>query len=95
MSTFVKQYPDEGRAGAAVAHLLWLSALESGVRLPALRYHRGTRVGMEHLDGRAPRPQDLPSLAEALGHLHAAAHTGHLRRAQLDEPYLSRVVLTV
>ncbi len=45
MSTFVKQYPDEGRAGAAVAHLLWLSALESGVRLPALRYHRGTRVG--------------------------------------------------
>lgn len=90
MTTFVKHYPDEGRAGAAVAHLRWLSALDSGVRLPALRYHRGNRVGMEHLEGRAPGPRDLPLLAEALGQLHAAAHTRCLRLARLDEPYRSR-----
>jgi hypothetical protein len=90
MNTFVKQYPDARRAAAAVAHLGWLSALHSGVRLPALRYHRGTQVGLEHLDGRTPGPNDLPVLARALGQLHATAHGRDLHRARLDEPYRSR-----
>ncbi|MGH3754923.1 MAG: phosphotransferase, partial [Pseudonocardiaceae bacterium] len=86
-AVFVKRYRDPDRAAAARVHLEWLAKLGCGVRLPALRSAGSHHLVFEHLGDSRPGPDDLGALAEALGRLHAAAWTRHLRSARLDEPF--------
>ncbi len=86
-SVFVKVYSTPTRAAAARAHRDWLAALNSGVRLPALRAATPLQLEFEHLGHRAPGPEDLVELARVLGLVHAAAHLGPLRTARLDTAY--------
>ncbi|MGH3467453.1 MAG: phosphotransferase [Thermocrispum sp.] len=84
---FTKRYEDPRRAAAATAHREWLAKLECDVRVPALRSAEPHQLVFEHLGHRQPGPDDLDVLAQALGRMHAAAYTGQLHAAQLDEPF--------
>jgi Ser/Thr protein kinase RdoA (MazF antagonist) len=64
-----------------------MSQLAADIRLPRLCSASGRRLVLEYLDGRQPEPDDLPSVAAALGRLHATAHTHHLHAARLDTPF--------
>ncbi|MGH3801082.1 MAG: phosphotransferase [Pseudonocardiaceae bacterium] len=92
---FAKRYPDQRHATMAIAHRDWLSGLESGVRLPALRSATARELVFEHLGTRHPDADDLADLAQALGRLHAAAYLRHLHAARLDEPFHTRHGLTI
>jgi phosphotransferase family enzyme len=87
VNVFVKRYRDPESAAAAAAHLAWLTGLDTGVRLPALRMVAGPRLVTELLTGHHPRPADLPVVAAALGSLHRSAHDRHLHHARLDRPF--------
>lgn len=84
---FIKHYSTPERATAARAHRDWVAGLESGVRVPALRLAQPYLLVFEHLGHRRPGRADLGVLAQALGQLHAAAHTRQLHAARLDEPF--------
>lgn len=84
---FTKQYETLQQADAARAHHDWLSQLDSGVRIPALQPSAGAALVFEHLDGRQPEPDDLPTVAAALGQVHAAAYTRHLHAARLNKRF--------
>ena len=86
-AVFVKRYTDPARGVAAQAHLRWLHQLDSGVRLPHLYPSTATHLLLEQLDGRPPKPADLPDLAATLGHLHGSAYARELHAARLDRPF--------
>lgn len=84
---YIKQYPSHARAAAARAHLDWLTALHSGVRLPTLRSATTQKLVFEHLGSRRPTANDLAAIADALGRLHTVAYRNHLHTARLDQPF--------
>jgi Ser/Thr protein kinase RdoA (MazF antagonist) len=84
---YVKRYTDPARCATALANYRWLASLDSGIRMPALRDAGSTHLAFEHLGDRQPGPGQLPVVAEALGTLHATAHTRQLRAAGLDQPF--------
>jgi hypothetical protein len=86
VNVFVKRYGDPQAAAAAGAHLTWLTSLDSGVCLPALRMVAGRWLVTELLTGHHPRPADLPVVAAALGTLHRVAYERHLHHGRLDRP---------
>ncbi len=94
-TTFVKEYASPTLAESARAHHDWLNRLDAPVRLPQLHEVTGTRMTLEHLEGRQPNPEDLPVVAAALGRLHTAAWTRHLHSERLDRPFEATPVLTL
>ncbi|MGW0324476.1 phosphotransferase [Nocardia sp. NPDC003183] len=92
-TTFVKHYSSPSRAESARAHHDWLRRLNAPVRIPQLHEVTGTRLVLEHLEGRQPEPADLPVVAAALGDLHTAAYTRHLHAGRLDQPYEATTAL--
>lgn len=72
---FAKRYPNQQRATRAIAHRDWLSGLECGVRLPALRSATARELVFEHLGTRHPDADDLVDLAQALGRLRTPPPT--------------------
>lgn len=86
-AVFAKTYHDPQRATAATAHLRWLAGLNSGIRMPQLRSVEPRRLVFEHLGQHHPGPGDVDAIAEALGRLHAVAHTEQLHGAALDQAF--------
>ena len=86
-AVFTKRYQDPHRAAAATAHRDWLTRLDCDVRVPVLRSAEPHQLVFEHLGHQQPGPGDLDVLAQALGRMHAAAYTGQLHAAELDEPF--------
>lgn len=88
-TVFVKPYSNPRRAAAAAAHHTWLAALDSSVAIPSLIEVLPDALVFDHVDGSHPGPGDLGRVADALGRLHAAAHTRQLHAATLDTPFLA------
>ncbi|MFD2024051.1 MULTISPECIES: phosphotransferase [Promicromonospora] len=94
MTTFIKTYQDPQVLEAAHRHHIWLSQLDSGVRIPALLDVTPDTLVFEHLTGPHPTPGDMPQVAQALGQLHTAASL-RLRQARLDQPAAVTADLTI
>ncbi|MEV0688368.1 phosphotransferase [Nocardia sp. NPDC050378] len=97
MSTtaYVKNYASPLPAETAHAHQDWLLHLDAPVRVPQVRDLTGTRMTLEHLEGRHPRPGDLPMVAAALGGLHTVANLRYLHAGRLDQPFEATPMLTI
>ncbi|WP_216893420.1 phosphotransferase [Nocardia alni] len=85
-TVFRKIYADPERAAAAAAHYRWISAL-GAVQVPALLAATESELTFEDLGSHHPGPDDLVTIASAMGDLHAAAWDRHLYRARLDRPF--------
>lgn len=86
-AVFIKHYTNPAKGVAAQAHLRWLQQLDSGIRLPHLYPSTATHLILERLPGRPPGPDDLPAMADVLGHLHGSVYARELHAAQLDRPF--------
>lgn len=94
-AAYVKNYASPDLAESARAHHDWLLRLDAPVRVPQLREVTGTRMTLEHLEGRHPRPDDLPVVAAALGALHTVANIRYLHAGRLDRPFEATPRLTI
>jgi hypothetical protein len=84
---FTKRYPTPERTAAAVRHYRWISRHVKPLRQPALISTGSDSLTFERIEGRPVQPQDLPRMAELLGHAHGAAWSSDLRTASLNTPH--------
>ncbi|WP_413101971.1 phosphotransferase [Streptomyces sp. Inha503] len=84
---FTKHYVKPERAAGAVRHYRWLTAHAKPLWQPALHTAGPQSLTFERIEGRSVRPEDLPRVAELLGHAHGAAWASDLHSASLDTPH--------
>jgi hypothetical protein len=85
---FIKHYESPERAAAAVRHYRWIKEHAQPLRQPALLESGPDSLTYERIEGRSVRLQDLPRMAELLGHAHGAAWRSDLWSAGLGTPHL-------
>ncbi|MFC9052872.1 phosphotransferase, partial [Streptomyces anthocyanicus] len=86
-ASFTKHYAAPERAAGAVRHYRWLTEHAKPLRQPALHTAGPRFLTFERIEGRPVRPEDLPRVAELLGHAHGAAWASDLHSASLDTPH--------
>ncbi|WP_330300613.1 phosphotransferase [Streptomyces sp. NBC_00503] len=84
---FTKRYPTPERTAAAVRHYRWIGQHAKPLRQPALISTACHALTFERIEGRPVRPEDLPRMAELLGHAHGAAWSSDLQTASLNTPH--------
>ncbi|GED88868.1 phosphotransferase [Streptomyces sp. 6-11-2] len=87
LTPFTKHYVTPERATGAVRHYRWINEHAKPLRQPALHTVETDSLTFERIEGRSVRPEDLPRMAELLGHAHGAAWASDLRSASLDTPH--------
>ncbi|MEV7868793.1 phosphotransferase [Streptomyces sp. NPDC088124] len=87
LTPFTKHYATPERAAAAVRHYRWITEHAKPLRQPTLHTAGPGTLTFERIEGRSVRPEDLPRMAELLGHAHGAAWASDLRSASLDTPH--------
>ncbi|MFG2676419.1 phosphotransferase [Streptomyces sp. NPDC048445] len=85
---FTKRYATPERAAGAVRHYRWIKENAKPLRQPALYTVGPDSLTFERIEGRCVRPEDLPRMAELLGHAHGAAWASDLQSASLGTPHL-------
>lgn len=85
--TFTKHYVTPERAAGAVRHYRWLTEHAKPLRQPALYAVGPDSLTFEQIEGRPVRPEDLPRMADLLGHAHGAAWASDLQSALLGIPH--------
>ncbi|MEV0915717.1 phosphotransferase [Streptomyces sp. NPDC049967] len=85
---FTKRYATPERAAGAVRHYRWINENAKPLRQPALYTVGADSLTFERIEGRCVRPEDLPRMAELLGHAHGAAWASDLQSASLGTPHL-------
>ncbi|MFI5756232.1 phosphotransferase [Streptomyces sp. NPDC051569] len=78
---FTKRYDTPERAAAAARHYRWLHQHAKPLRQPTLHLAGPYSLTFERIEGRPARPEDLPRIAELLGHAHGVAWRSDLRSA--------------
>lgn len=84
---FTKRYETPERVAEAVRHYRWISEHAKPLRQPALHDIGAASLTFERVEGRSVRPEDLPRMAELLGHAHGAAWHSDLQSAALCTPH--------
>ncbi|MBB5940205.1 phosphotransferase [Streptomyces zagrosensis] len=84
---FTKHYVTPERAAGAVRHYRWINEHAKPLRQPVLYTVGPDSLTFERIEGRCVRPEDLPRVAELLGHAHGAAWASDLHSASLDTPH--------
>ncbi|MFD4344075.1 phosphotransferase [Streptomyces coelicoflavus] len=87
LTSFTKHYAEPERAAGAVRHYRWLTEHAKPLRQPVLHTVRPNSLTFERIEGHSVHLEDLPRVAELMGHAHGAAWTSDLRSASLDTPY--------
>ncbi|MCV2458270.1 phosphotransferase [Streptomyces sp. ICN988] len=87
LAPFIKHYTTPERAAGAVRHHRWINAHAKPLRQPTLHTAGPDTLTFERIEGRSVRPEDLPRVAEVLGHAHGAAWASDLWYASLDTPH--------
>ncbi|MFI5662251.1 phosphotransferase [Streptomyces sp. NPDC051684] len=87
LTPFTKHYANPESAAGAVRHYRWITEHAKPLRQPALLTVGPDTLTFERIEGRSVRPEDLPRVAELLGHAHGAAWASDLRSASLDTPH--------
>ncbi|MEU9832975.1 phosphotransferase [Streptosporangium sp. NPDC048047] len=80
---FTKPYSTPEKLQRAVAHHAWLSEHAPSLRLPPIVALRAGHIDFAFINGRHALLADVPTVAAALGHAHAAAYASDLHRARL------------
>lgn len=86
--SFTKHYATPERAAGAVRHHRWINEHAKPLRQPVLYTVGPDSLTFERIEGRCVRPEDLPRMAELLGHAHGAAWANDLQSASLSTPHL-------
>lgn len=84
---FTKRYAIPERAAGAVRHYRWINEHAKPLRQPALHTIGPGSLTFERVEGSSVRPEDLPRMAELLGHAHGAAWASDLQSASLGIPH--------
>ncbi|MEJ8639079.1 phosphotransferase [Streptomyces sp. MS2.AVA.5] len=84
---FTKHYETPERAAGAARHYRWIKEHAKPLRQPALHEIAPASLTFERVEGRSVRPEDLPRMAELLGHAHGAAWRSDLQSASLGTPH--------
>ncbi|MFI1888780.1 phosphotransferase [Streptomyces jumonjinensis] len=84
---FTKRYQTPERTAAAVRHYRWIGQHVKPLRQPVLISTGSDSLTFERVEGRPVRPEDLPRMAELLGHAHGAAWSSDLQTASLNTPH--------
>jgi hypothetical protein len=84
---FTKHYQTLERTAAAVRHYRWIDQHAKPLRQPGLSVIGPLSLTFERVEGRPIRPEDLPRMAERLGHAHGAAWRSDLQSASLSTPH--------
>ncbi|WP_330457444.1 phosphotransferase [Streptomyces sp. NBC_00820] len=87
LTPFTKHYATWERATRAVRHYRWINEHAKPLRQPALHAVGSDSLTFERIEGRSVRPEDLPRMAELLGHAHGAAWASDLQSASLGTPH--------
>ncbi|MDF9814037.1 phosphotransferase [Streptomyces sp. SPB162] len=85
--SFTKHYATPERAAKAVRHYRWINEHAKPLQQPALYTVGPDSLTFERIEGRPVRPEDLPRLAELLGHAHGAAWASDLQSASPGIPH--------
>ncbi|MEU6341881.1 phosphotransferase [Streptomyces sp. NPDC046977] len=84
---FTKFYETPEHAAAAVRHYRWIGRHAKPLRQPALIVVGLLSLTFERVEGHSVGPEDLPRMAELLGHAHGAAWRSDLQSASLGTPH--------
>ncbi|MER5970328.1 phosphotransferase [Streptomyces sp. NPDC002055] len=84
---FTKHYATPERAAGAVRHYRWINEHAKPLRQPTLYTVGPDSLAFERIEGRSVRPEDLPRMAELLGHAHGVAWASDLQSASLGIPH--------
>lgn len=87
LTQFTKRYETPERAAAAVRHYRWINQHAKPLRQPALVTVGPLSLTFERVEGRCVRPEDLPRMADLLGHAHGTAWRSDLQSAPQDTPH--------
>ncbi|GAA2342126.1 phosphotransferase [Dactylosporangium salmoneum] len=84
---FTKHYATPVHAARAVRHYRWIDGHAKPMRQPDLHAIGPDSLTFERVEGRCVGPEDLPRMAELLGHAHGAAWRSDLQSASVRTPH--------